>query len=124
MPRQGGKRADPKPSYSLLRERTHDMAALDDVETSLTGIADKLSVLDAKVKLDFSPDGIVIVDGTQSPATITRGDGDADCTIIASAETLEQIFSGSVNPMLAFMSGQLKVDGSLGIAQRLTEVFS
>jgi putative sterol carrier protein len=25
---------------------------------------------------------------------------------------------------LAFMSGQLKVDGSLGIAQRLTEVFS
>jgi putative sterol carrier protein len=100
------------------------MAALDDVESKLKSMADKLPDLGAKVKLDLSPDGILLIDGTQSPATLSRTDGDADCTITTSAEMMEQIVSGAVNPMFAFMSGSLKVDGSLGIAQKLTEVLS
>jgi putative sterol carrier protein len=100
------------------------MAVLDDVETKLKGLADKLPGLDAKVKLDLSPDGILLIDATQSPATLTRGDGEADCTITTTAEMMDQIVSGAVNPMFAFMSGSLKVDGSLAVAQKLTEVFS
>ena len=100
------------------------MAALDDVEKTLNTMTDKLSALDARVKLDLSPDGILIVDGTTSPATITRGDGEADCTITATPDVLEQIVGGSLNPMFAFMSGSIKVDGSLAIAQKLTEAFS
>jgi putative sterol carrier protein len=101
-----------------------DMAAIDDVEAKLTEVADRLPAVDAKVKLDLSPEGILLVDATQSPATISRGDGEADCTITADADMMAQIVDGSVNPMFAFMSGKLKVDGSLGVAQKLTELFT
>jgi putative sterol carrier protein len=100
------------------------MAAIDDVEGKLREVADRLSGIDAKVKLDLSPDGIIMIDGSQSPATVARGDGDADCTIITDADMMAQIVDGSVNPMFAFMSGKLKVDGSIGIAQKLTELLA
>jgi putative sterol carrier protein len=100
------------------------MAAIDDVEAKLREVADRLGAVDAKIKLDLSPDGIIFVDATKSPATIDRSDGEADCTITTDADMMAQIVDGSVNPMFAFMSGKLKVDGSLGVAQKLTELFS
>jgi putative sterol carrier protein len=100
------------------------MTAIDEVQAKLSEVADRLSAVDARVKLDLSPEGVLLVDATQSPAAISRTDGDAECTITAEPDMMAQIIDGSVNPMFAFMSGKLKVDGSLGVAQRLTELFS
>jgi len=100
------------------------MAAIDDVEAKLREIADRLPAVDAKVRLDLSPEGVILVDATQSPATLSRSDGDADCTIVSDADLMAQIVEGSVNPMFAFASGKLKVDGSLAVAQKLTELFA
>jgi len=100
------------------------VAAIDDVEMRLQEVAERLSAIGAKVKLDLSGEGMLLVDGTRSPATISRGDGDADCTIAADPDMMAQIIDGSVNPMFAYMSGKLKVDGSVAVAQRLTELFT
>lgn len=101
------------------------MAAIDEVEAKLQEVLDRLPAVDAKVKLDLSPDGVILVDATQSPATISRvaADAGADCTIVADADLMAQIVEGSVNPMFAFATGKLKVEGSLGVAQKLTELF-
>ncbi len=47
------------------------------------------------------------------------GDDPADVVLIASDEVFRNILSGDQNPVMAFMSGKLKVDGN---AQRALKV--
>lgn len=78
--------------------------------------------LDKKVKFDFGDDGILFVDNTQSPAIISHDDDDADVTLICSLDTFEAILKGSKDPNIAFMMGQLKVKGSMGLAMKLNSI--
>ena len=59
--------------------------------------------------------------GSTNPAPLPMI-SDADCTLTASAETFEGMLSGEINPTAAFMSGQLKVDGDMGLAMKLGSV--
>jgi|SRR5690606_23081298 len=43
----------------------------------------------------------------------------ADLTIRMSDQDLVQLFRGELNPMMAFMTGRIKVSGDLQLAQRL-----
>mgnify|MGYP002621705120 CR=1 FL=1 len=52
------------------------------------------------------------------------GDDDADVTLTASAETFRGMMEGNVNPTMAFMSGQLKIDGDMSLAMKLAAVLS
>ena len=47
------------------------------------------------------------------------GGGEADCTLTASADTFRALLDGELDPTAAFMSGQLTVDGDMGLAMRL-----
>lgn len=51
-------------------------------------------------------------------------DGPADTTIQISEENLEKLLSGTLDPTLAYMTGKLKVEGSLGVAMKLTTLLS
>lgn len=42
-----------------------------------------------------------------------------DLTVKAKDETLVELFHGRANPMMAFMTGRLKVDGDMTLAQNL-----
>ena len=66
-------------------------------------------------KFDIAGEGSIIVDGDGARA----GDGDADVTLSADAETFQGIISGEINPTSAFMGGQLSVDGDMGAAMQL-----
>ena len=46
-------------------------------------------------------------------------DGEADCTMTASAETFQSLLDGELDPTAAFMSGRLTVDGDMGLAMKL-----
>ncbi|MCL4315096.1 MAG: SCP2 sterol-binding domain-containing protein [Candidatus Thermoplasmatota archaeon] len=46
----------------------------------------------------------------------------SSATISASDDVLSAIFSGSLDPIKAFMSGQMKVTGDVFSAQKLTEI--
>ena len=46
-------------------------------------------------------------------------DGEADCTLTASAETFQGMLDGDLDPTGAFMSGRLTVDGDMGLAMKL-----
>ncbi|WP_135506724.1 SCP2 sterol-binding domain-containing protein [Roseovarius aestuariivivens] len=66
-------------------------------------------------KLVISGEGTVMLDETGARA----GDAVADVTLIASDEVFRKILSGDQNPVMAFMSGKLKVEGN---AQRALKV--
>ena len=90
-------------------------------------IRDKLSYapkLGAKIKFDFCGEGIIFIDGTQSPAVMSNEDIDADTTFVCSVELFQKIIDGTQDATMAFMSGKLKVQGSMGYALKLSSLLS
>ncbi|MEM7617954.1 MAG: SCP2 sterol-binding domain-containing protein [Pseudomonadota bacterium] len=75
-----------------------------------------------KVKFDFGDDGVIFVDGTQSPPSLSHEDEEAECTLKCSIETFQGFLDGTQDPTMAFMMGKLKVDGSMGLAMKLNSI--
>jgi putative sterol carrier protein len=92
-----------------------------DIEAALTPRLAAFSELDATLKVDFGSDTIFI-DGTQTPATLTHEDKDANCTIAISAENMAALLHGTLDPTMAYMTGKLKVTGNTGIAMKLAHI--
>lgn len=76
--------------------------------------------LDKSVKFDFGDDGVVHAAGTD----VSGDDNDADCTISVSKDDFISLASGNLDPMMAFMSGKLKVAGDMSVAMGLQKLFS
>jgi putative sterol carrier protein len=75
-----------------------------------------------RVKLDFGPEGAVMLDGAASQ--VSEEDGDADTTIKVSWEDWQAMAAGQLDGMTAFMTGKLKVDGDMGNAMQLQGVLA
>ncbi len=73
---------------------------------------------DGTAKFDIEGEGSILIDENGASAS----DADADVTLTASAETFQAILEGEQNPTAAFMTGQLKVDGDMGMAMKLSGV--
>jgi putative sterol carrier protein len=70
-------------------------------------------------------DDVIFWDGTESSPDIGNADkGEADTTIKISAENLEKLMTGSLDPTMAYMTGKLKVEGKMGVALKLTSMFA
>ncbi len=76
----------------------------------------------AKANFQFD-EGIIHLDDTTDPTTVATEELPADCTFRMSLDNLEKIMSGDLNPMMAFMTGKLKIDGDKGVAMKLSSLF-
>lgn len=64
---------------------------------------------------------LVIADGT---CQLSEGDAEnPNVKMIMSADTLQGIFSGEIEGMMAFMSGQLRLEGDMMLATKLSQFF-
>ena len=77
--------------------------------------------LNAKVKL-VTDQGVVYIDATQSPAIVSNDDKPADCDLSVSMDNLVKMGTGALNPMMAVMSGKLKIKGDMGIAMKMGQI--
>ena len=65
-------------------------------------------------------DGVgILIDGTGDTNTVQASDSEADCTISLTAEVLEKLRDGDINPMMAVMGGQIKISGDMGLAMKV-----
>ncbi len=87
--------------------------------TEITTRAAKAAPLGNTLKFDFGDGEKIFLDGTGDENTVVAEDKEADCTIKISKENLSKLMDGSLNPMMAFMGGKVKVDGDLGVAMKL-----
>src|SRR5690606_30492223 len=69
-----------------------------------------------KFKVDDTP---ILIDGSGDTNVVRLSDEEADCTISASAETILKLRKGELNPMMAVMTGKIKIKGDMGLAMKL-----
>ena len=77
----------------------------------------------ATIKFVFEDGGVIMLDDSVSPALVTNNDGSAQCTVKISLENFIKLLNGDMNAMGAYMMGRLKIDGDMGIAMKLANIF-
>lgn len=71
---------------------------------------------------DFGEDGKISVDGRKNPPEVSNENLHSDCTIKVSLSDFNKILTGDLNPQMTFMSGNLSVEGNMGIAMNLVSI--
>jgi putative sterol carrier protein len=71
-------------------------------------------------RLDIAGHGSVLL----TEAGAEAGDGPADVVLIARDEVFRAILSGEQNPVMAYMSGKLKVEGNVQRALKVSGILT
>ena len=74
------------------------------------------------VKLDFGDQGVVLLDGASEQ--VSESDAPADTTIKTTWDDWQQMASGQLDGMTAFMTGKLKIEGDMSNAMQLQGVLA
>ena len=74
----------------------------------------------ANLKFD---EGVIHIDDTVSPVDISNEERAALCTLRMSISDFSKMAEGNLNPMMAFMTGKMKIDGDKGVAMKLSSFF-
>lgn len=91
-----------------------------EIAKKMTDALVKSGGLSKSVKFDFGDDGVVHAEGQ----TAVTEDKPADCTIKLAKSDFIALAEGNLDPMMAFMSGKLKVEGDMSVAMGLQSIFS
>ena len=91
---------------------------IEDAVEALRGKMSKNS-FDGTAKFEIEGEGSIVLNENK----VYASDEETDVTFKASVEIFQEIFSGELDPTSAFMTGKLKIDGDMGTAMRLANVF-
>ncbi len=75
-----------------------------------------------RIKYQCHEGGVISVDWANDPTRVSNEDGEADCTVELSLDTLEAMTNGNLAPSAAFARGKLRLIGDLSIAMRMTAI--
>jgi putative sterol carrier protein len=98
------------------------MADLASVTENIRSRVGENSGLGKTVKLDFGADGKIFIDGVSVPNQVTNDDKPADAVISMAWADFEKLIEGSLDPMMAFMQGKMKIQGDMMVAQKLAPI--
>ena len=70
------------------------------------------------LKFDCGDAGVLVI----ADRTVSLEDQDTDVTLKMTAENVEKLIKGKLNPMTAVMTGKIKLSGNPAIAMKLKEL--
>jgi acyl-CoA dehydrogenase len=94
---------------------------IEQIRQELANNIQKIDPLGKKLKFKLDGD-FILIDGTGTSNVLTKNDEDADCTITMSKETYEKLQRKEIKPMIATLTGKIKVKGDIGLAQKLKQL--
>ncbi|TAE51052.1 MAG: sterol-binding protein [Bacteroidetes bacterium] len=98
--------------------------SLETTTSNVKSRAEMADSLGSKIKFAFNGgEGVVLLDGSGSSNTVSNEDGEADCTVHLDLSDFNEMLAGNLNPMMAFMTGKLRIEGDMGVAMKLTSLF-
>ena len=87
----------------------------DIISAAVTALSAKITSFDGVAKFVIPGEGAVMID----ESGVRAGDDPADVTMTADTDVFRAILDGSMNATMAFMTGKLTIDGSMGLAMKL-----
>ena len=92
------------------------------LEKAVAAINDKMAgaTFDSSVKFKIEDEGSIVVDSDG----VRVSDEETDCTLIASLDVFTKILDGDMNATAAYMTGSLKVEGSMSAAMELSSLLA
>ena len=97
--------------------------SLDGILSKIKDQAANISPIGATVKFVLD-EHVLYVDGTGESNEISTENKDADCMITTSMDTFLKLKNGDLNPMMAMMTGKIKIKGDMSIAMKLQSLLS
>jgi putative sterol carrier protein len=79
--------------------------------------------LDASYRFDVEGAGSWRLEGDGERVVVSESDAPADCVIRTDEATFLGIVGGRQSAMAAYMTGKIRVEGDLGLALRLRDLF-
>lgn len=95
--------------------------AIEDIRAELLENVKKIEPIGKKLKFKLDDD-VILIDGCDGENTISDTDEEADCTITMSQETYLKLQRKEIKPMMATLTGKIKVKGDIGLAQKLKKL--
>lgn len=95
------------------------MSELESLTQKITAAVGENSGLGKVIKFDFGDAGKILIDAAKVPNVVSNDDAPADTTIQISIDDLIAMGKGALDPMMAFMMGKMKIQGDMGVAQKL-----
>tara|TARA_B100001121_G_scaffold126151_1_gene110581 strand:- start:588 stop:878 length:291 start_codon:yes stop_codon:yes gene_type:complete len=94
----------------------------DVLDKAVAAINDKMAgaTFDSSVKFKIEDEGSIVVDSDG----VRVSDEETDCTLIASLDVFTKILDGDMNATEAYMTGSLKVEGSMSAAMELSSLLA
>jgi putative sterol carrier protein len=78
--------------------------------------------LSASYRFDIADVGSWHVDVEDGAVTVTESQDPADCVVATDEKTFLAVVRNEQNPMGAFMTGKIRVEGDMGLALRLRDL--
>lgn len=86
--------------------------------SAVTAQAANVTPFGAKLKFVLGDD-VILIDGTGDSNIVSQSDEEAACTISTDTDTFMKLKNGELNPMMAVMTGKVKIKGDMGLAMKL-----
>jgi putative sterol carrier protein len=97
--------------------------SLESATAAIRAKAGTAAPLGHTIQFDLGGDGVIFWDGTQTPPLVDNTARDeAETTIAISLENLDSLIAGQLNPTMAYMTGKLKIQGSMGVALKMGQL--
>lgn len=80
--------------------------------------ANNIAPLGASIKFKLD-DQAILIDGKGDSNVVSTDDVEADCTVSMAYSDFIKLRDGDLNPMMAVMSGKIKVKGDMSLAMKL-----
>ena len=94
----------------------------EEIQKAISSLKERMNdqEIDGSIKFNIEDVGsIVIMDGE-----VKESEEDTDCVLSGDLETFMDIFNGETSSTAAFMSGKLKIDGSMGTAMKYNAILA
>ena len=84
---------------------------------------ERIAGIDAGYVFDVTGEGIWLVELRDGALKVTESpEGDGDVKFTLSGDTFDRITERKQNPMIAYMTGKVKVSGDIGAAANLQKI--